>query len=244
MFRCFAMLILLSITMPLQAFAAPVCSSMKIAYSENWYPLSYDTQSSKALGIALDIHRSILKKLKIQAEFLSEIPWKRQLSMVQDGAIDAIATLNYNEDRARTYILTAPIHQFKVRAFAKKGKGTTFENVSDLKNFRIAYSRGSSYGRVFNELAANSPLIQPINGTKKIIELLIADRVDFIVLPHHLGEKLIVDAGYQNAIEATGPVIFYQNVHMAISKKSQCSDIVDSYNEALKEIRQQKDISG
>lgn len=208
-----------------------------MSYSENWYPVSFDTSDTQSQGFALDIHRSIFKDLGITLTLAPDIPWKRQLKLLELGNLDAIAAINFNQERATKFILSDSFHSFNVRAFTLKTSKASFTKLEDLNSFKVAYSRGASFGEKFNALAESNPDFFAVNGTDTIVEMLLGKRIDFIILPEILGVHLLTQKNVLNKTQMTGPIIHSQPVHLAFSKKSDCSEVVEAYNKKLNQLK-------
>ncbi len=70
----------------------------------DWPPFTIvEKDSGKISGIHVDITHEIFKRVDLNVEIQS-IPWKRCLKMVEDGHLDGVFAVSYNEDRAR-YLL-------------------------------------------------------------------------------------------------------------------------------------------
>lgn len=219
------------------ANAGPACEKVNISYAENWYPLTYDVEEGVPEGIAIKIHTAVFKELDIPIVFHGSIPWKRQMLMLENGQIDAIATINFSKERAAKFSLTDSIHSFEVKAFKKKNRAIGFQKIEELSPLKGAYSRGAYYGPDFENMKKNRAILMQVNGTKHLVDLLVADRVDYLVSPVHLGKKLLKDAGQSSFIETFGPVIHVQDVHLAFSRNSKCAVLVSEYNSALKRLK-------
>lgn len=219
------------------ANAGAACEKVNISYAENWYPLTYDVENGEPEGIAIQIHTAVFKELDIPIVFHGNIPWIRQLLMLENGQLDAMATINFSKERADQFFLTDSIHSFEVKAFKKKSRTIDFQKIEELSPLKGAYSRGAYYGPDFESMKNNQTILMQVNGTKHLVDVLVTDRVDYIVSPVHLGKKLLKDAGQSSFIETFGPVIHVQDVHLAFSRNSKCAVLVSEYNSALKRLK-------
>lgn len=216
--------------------ASESCDIVDVSFAENWLPISYYTDDGSPDGVVVRLHRQIFEELGVRSHFIGNIPWKRQLAMLEAGEMDAIAAINYTSERDQTYLLSDPIHHFKVRVFGKSGSHLKVSGVEDLGQYKVAYSRGASYGPAFDDVAARSEGFMQINGTDKIVELVVLDRVDLIVLPERLGLALINKAGAGDKVAVIGEPIHSQSVHLAFSRKSPCAALMTDYNTVLKKL--------
>lgn len=73
--------------------------SLKICSDNNtWYPFTF-AEGNQAQGLHIDIVRKALTNLGYQLE-IEPLPWVRCLKQAEDGAVDAVATASYKDERA------------------------------------------------------------------------------------------------------------------------------------------------
>ncbi len=101
---CFAFVIIFYATTVKAVQAA--CTSLEISYAENWFPVAYDQAKRKTIGIAIDIQREIFRRLNLKTRYSANVPWKRQLNMLEMGDLNAIATIFHNKERVKKFVST------------------------------------------------------------------------------------------------------------------------------------------
>ena len=230
-------LLLALIGLTAKPLSASECKAVDMAYAPTWFPLSYQDDRNVARGIALSIHKQIFSELGRQVNFRGDLPWKRQIEMVESGELDAIATINYNEEREQQFALSDSIHTYSVKIFTLTERAVAYQTLDDLKKYRGAYPKEASYGGTFDNFAKNTALLQGVSEARRMVKLLIEKRLDYFVMPEHLGYHLIEQSGQKQNILAQGPAIHKQNVHLAMSKQSPCSALVGEYNQILNRLK-------
>jgi len=90
---CFSILFLY-----LPALAAET-TSLRICTDANaWYPFTYE-ENGESRGLHVDIVKLACQEVGLVCEFHS-LPWKRCLSFVKSGHMDALVSASYNRERA------------------------------------------------------------------------------------------------------------------------------------------------
>jgi len=210
------------------------CKEITISYANNWYPITFDQPKLKAKGIALEMLRKAFYELGISVILKGDLPWKRQLSMLDVGEIDAIAALHFNEDRKKNFKLSPPFYQSQVHIFKRTTSSLEFSSLEDLIGYTGVASRGASFGDKFDDFAEEHLNVLRINGTEHMLEMVSNKRADYFVSPLKLGYHLIQKAGLTGLIVVSGPSIDEKPIHTAFSKKSACSDVVEGFSEILR----------
>lgn len=226
---------LLFFALPKSALAN--CETVKIAYTHNWLPIAYDEEKHKAVGLGLAIQREIFQRLDQKIEFVPDLPWKRQLAMLERGDIDAMAAIYHNEERALTFDYTAPYHVTEIRIFKRADSSLEFTQLEDLIGYQGLASLGASFGTEFDKFDQQYLKMNRINGTFKIMELLRRGRGDFVVLPESLAQYLITSISAENEIIPSGPSLATKPVYMVFSKKSECRNLVGQVNATILQMK-------
>ena len=210
------------------------CNEITISYANNWYPITFDEPHSKESGIALKVLRKAFDELGVSVILKGNFPWKRQLSMLTTGEIDAIAALHFNEDRNNNFKLSPAFYQSQVHIFKRITSPLDFSSLEDLVGYTGVASRGASFGDTFDNFSKKYLNILRINGTEHILKMLTNSRVDYFISPLKLGYDLIKKAGLTGSIIVSGPPVDEKPIHTAFSRKFSCSDVVESFNRILR----------
>jgi polar amino acid transport system substrate-binding protein len=214
------------------------CNSLKIAYAHNWVPVSYRDEDQKAQGLAIAVQKLIFNQLGYSVEFIGDLPWKRQLAMLSRGHIDAIAAIQYNEERAQQFILTEPFYLSETQIYKRVESPLVFTELKDLVPFSGVVPKGASFGTEFDEYRAKYLDIFDVLRTTKIIDLLTRGRADYTILPKDLGNFMLKLNSAQEKVVITGPPLIRNPVQMAFSKNSQCLELLPKINGLIKKLRQ------
>jgi len=215
------------------------CDRLDIAYTDNWYPIAYDDGEKERLGLAIAIQTEIFRRLNLPIRYIPKLPWRRQLAMLGEGEIDAMAAIYYNDETAEKFLYTSPYHMTEVSVFKRIKSDLHYSELKDLKNYRGVMASGSSYGTDFDNYSRNNLDIVRINGTEKIIQMLLKGRADYLILPKTLARYLLNKHGAVHAIALIGPPVARIPLHMVFSKKSECRTWVTKVNATIQKMREE-----
>jgi len=214
-----------------------VCEKIRIAYTDNWFPIAYDDGDKHGFGIALAVQKEMFQRLGISVEYIREIPWLRQLAMVERGDIDAMAALYFNDERAGKFTYSEPFYTTTVHVYKRRNSALEYTQLEDLIDYRGVASRGASFGTDFDSFSEKNLNIHRVNGTEKIIQMLVKNRADYMVLPRSLALNLINKYNVSGTISQNGPPITINNIHMAFSRKTECRAIVSKVNSTIVDMK-------
>lgn len=220
------------------SLASAQCPEIKIAYSAIWAPVTYDLQAKKKLGLGLDIEAEAFKRLRQKISFHTGMPWGRQLLMLEEGKIDAVAAMHRNPEREKTFAYSDPYHLSAVHVFTKKGGKLSFRTLDDLVGFKGLVTSATSYGEIFDQFAKNNLDVTHFREPDRLVELLLSGRFDYLILSEETGRFFIRKHQAEAKIEMTGPAVATNSIHLAMSKKSACQSLLPKFNETLAEMKE------
>ncbi len=213
------------------------CPDVKIAYSASWVPVTYDLETKKHLGIALDIHKEAFRRLRQKVSFRSGIPWSRQLRMLFDGEIDAMAAMHHNEERAAKYLYSDPFHISVVRIYVKKDAGVEYTTLDDLIGLKGLAPWAASFGREFDQFAKSYLDITEFQEPDRLVKLLNSGRFDYMVMSQEMARFFIQKANLEASIIPVGPAAAKKEIHLVMSKKSLCTNMMSPFNRTLAQMK-------
>lgn len=134
-------------------------------------------QTISGLGISADIVSATFTLMGRRVNFISDLPWKRCLSEVQNGHIDFAMGAYYNAERAKIYDYSNHYNTLTPQIFYTASISAVFANVSDLKPYRGCGMYGSSY----THYGLNEQDLDLGSGYDSLIRKLHAGRCDYFV---------------------------------------------------------------
>ena len=172
-------------------------------------------------GIDNQIISALFKGLDITPRHILA-PWKRCLSMMEQGQGDLISGITKNTERVRYLTYLNPPYKTKSQKvlYVRRGIGSSFQNLTDLENKQIGIIRGGKYFPAFDQ---NPAIIKnELNSDLQGMKMLSKGRIDGFLITKENGEYLLQN--YPQMKEELEMAIWRYDkvveVYLAISSKS------------------------
>ena len=122
-------------------------------------------------------------------------PWKRAYAMVADGKVQASAYWYESDKRKQDCYYSDKLTEEKIVFFYKKTDPMkNWENLEDLKDYKIGISRGVTYTDRFLELGEKGVLdFDMANNDLTNFKKLVKERIDIFPSAQVMGYKLLRD---------------------------------------------------
>lgn len=197
-------------------------------------------ENGKTKGINYDTISDVLKRAGYEAKFIP-LPWKRAISLVEAGGIDAVASIRTSPQHEERLIFSAPIMYTQDYFFKKKTFDIKIKDMSELAPYSIGLVDQYFYEEAFNK--KNFPkldLITSLSPEVDNLEKLKAGRLGLAVCSINICNywmkkypKLFNDIDYIKSPVADS----VRSLHIAFSRKnsSRSEEIVEKFNKALAE---------
>ena len=221
---------------------AKKCDVVKVEGADGWWPYYIVNQETKKLdGIAVRIVHKLFKDLNMKYELPSSVtPWKRKLHLIEKGKVDIVSTIYHNDERAKKYKYSIPYAEDRIKVWVKHDKKFKFETINDLKGKSVLITRGSSYGKIFDEFKKKHLKEVPIKSVKNAFHAINrGGRADFMVTSYFDG----MNAFETDVKDLKGKVVPLEHnisvngVYFIGSKTSPCTDKFELINNKLKEYK-------
>ena len=123
---------------------------IKIGVNTDYKPFGTRNESGTAVGIEPDLAQDIGKRLGVQVEMVP-LETSNRIPFLQQGRIDLIlASLTYNQDRAKVVSFIQPFYYAGGTGLVLK-KGLGFTKWADLKGQTLCGVQGAYYNRAVTE---------------------------------------------------------------------------------------------
>jgi len=212
-------------------------TSSLTCYSTVYAPYTF-IKENKVVGIDIDLINSISKKIGISVSF-EIIPWSRLLQNVRKGNIDcAMAFLLDSEYTKNMVYMKQPITIGEYSVFIKKENKSYFKELKDFEGKSIAVNRGFKTPEVFQQAVNDNKITQyDVGNEEQSLQMLMSSRVNGVLTDKNVGlfnlQQMKIDSVIPlDASLATTPVF------LVFSKKWQTNGIVNKFDEALAEMKQ------
>ena len=125
-----------------------------------------------------DVGRYLFARRGYEVEYVP-LSFLRALDEVKSGRLDGIFGIYYTDERARFFEYSNKIWDTEVVFYARKDRGITYKNLSDLKNYSIGVLRGAANGKAFE--AADYLNKQVLSRKSQAVQMLAMGRIDLYV---------------------------------------------------------------
>jgi len=159
-------------------------------------------------------------------------PWARSLEDVKEGDKDILCGAYYTQEREEFLAYSQPIAEAQDVLFVKAGRNITYQQLTDLKPYKIGVVRGAAHGVAFD--AADFLNKEEVSHSGQNIRKLLVGKIDLMAGPRDV-IKYIIKRDYPlfiDKIEVVNPPLSTNKIYFCFSKK------VEGYQELLKAFAQ------
>jgi polar amino acid transport system substrate-binding protein len=216
-----------------------------------WDPYQYQTtknEITRLTGLDVELLRAIFTNMGYSLSF-DEVSWKQHQVDVSNGVRDIAAGAFFSEARSQyayysdayrtekdvIYVRTADARRYDFTS------PTQWINLLQTQNIRLGVIDGFFYGTEmmsFIEDPANaSRVVRALNDDENFVNLL-NKKVDAIAIDELVGETLIWRHDWSQAVRQIGTPIFSGGIHVIFSKATTTPEMVASFNQSLKQLRE------
>lgn len=203
------------------------------------YPPFYQQGVEGEEGIAMDLAQEVFSRLGVAPE-IEIYPLKRALSLLERGEADGTMILIKTPERSRYLHFSEPVMVVRGliwSAVGREGGAVTFDDLTDLRPYKIGVTRGYSYGPEFDELLETMD-VEVANTDYHNYLMLLSRRID--IFP---GNEIVAEGLFKTHPELRGKFTHSDNSFMewtlriAISKRSPLADKLPAINRILSELK-------
>lgn len=155
----------------------------------NDVPPQYMLEDGKWTGRAVELMEVLLEEANCRAEFV-ETPWKRALIELEQGRIDAMMNVGYDDQRAESYYFISPNAYETTVLLMRKDTNVEINALSDLEKLplKIGFETGNLFDENFTHKFQNDP---DFKSTFKALE--VGDMTEMVYLGRLSGELTILE---------------------------------------------------
>ncbi|WP_137885888.1 ABC transporter substrate-binding protein [Pseudomonas sp. 2FE] len=203
--------------------------------ADTWPP--FTDASLPNNGLASDLVSAVLQRAGYSSEYI-EVPWARALRGLQAGDYDVALGAWYDAQRAQYGLFSEAYLVNRIRFLQRKGADIQFDQLEDLRPYRIATVRGYAYQAQFDQDARLHKV--PVMGFAMGARMLAAGRVqltleDELVARYYLKGEL---HALQGQLEFLPKPLSENGLHILVRRSHpQHRQIVAAFNRALREMR-------
>lgn len=236
---------LYSFFIPVILFFSSTIEAQKLSVGwELWYPYQYHNNKQQLVGLDFDIFNTIINKANLSVSY-TELPWKRHLQYINTGDMDIAMGASYTKERAEYAYFTEPYRLERVNFYVKKGHSDDI-NLTSLtelisSNYMIGVEGGYYYGEQYQELIKDPKFqshISEVIDLEENIDLVLKGHLDGLLVDPVTMKAFTDKYRLQQEFEKHPLVIYHDDIHIMISKKSQTKATLDKLNGAINALKE------
>ncbi|MGH1408309.1 MAG: substrate-binding periplasmic protein [Aeromonas sp.] len=207
-----------------------------IILTEIWPPYVMRDDNGKLVGADLELTQIVLAQLGYQTN-VRALPWKRVLQEAHLKQGDAVLGVFFEPSRQQwLHYPDEPLSRSGEVLFYPADRPVKFEQFSDLKGLRIGIQAGYAYRPDF--LAEEGVIRVAMTGEGKMLKqlhLMMAGRLDGVVLNERVGHYLLHSQGLQGLVRHGTPLLTDDNRNfLAFTRKPGHDQLAIRFSSALK----------
>tara|TARA_R110002050_G_scaffold133164_1_gene255584 strand:+ start:943 stop:1881 length:939 start_codon:yes stop_codon:yes gene_type:complete len=226
------------VTKAIQGPNATKCTKLRASGASGWEPVTYLDSQNIARGVAVDILQEFAAQNRIDLEVNLDIPWNRAMLMLINGEIDVMAGAYFTKERDKEFLYSLPFASDDIMVFQNADHTFAVSEVRDLINHRGARPQGGSYGDFLDHYAADYLDIIFSPTGNRIMDLLITQRVDYVMLGRYDGLANIANDDVSRQIHMVERPLVANPVMFMFSRKSPCMKMVPPLNTFVNHLEQ------
>ena len=129
-----------------------------VAITKNWYPISFEEDKDKALGISSEFWEIIVNKLNLKTTNIFFKSFDEQIKSLQSGKSDIIFSIGESESRKKFAYFSNEYLKFPISIVTKKDEHF-IENIDEIINKKIAVGNNFTAHNLLKEKYPNLDLV-------------------------------------------------------------------------------------
>ena len=146
-----------------------------VAITKNWYPISFEEDKDKALGISSEFWEIIVNKLNLKTSNTFFNSFDEQIKSLQSGKSDIIFSAGESESRKKFAYFSNEYLKFPISIVTKKDEHF-IENIDDIINKKIAVGNNFTAHNLLKEKYPNLDLVL-VNNVEEGLNLVSKNQV-------------------------------------------------------------------
>ncbi len=206
---------------------------------DEWPP--YQTvEKNQVSGFSTKVVKTVLERMNVKINSLKVYPWKRAITMIENGDADALFSANHTKDRTKfafypdEKIITSPWVMW-----VREEDNLKFESFDDLLGKKVGLVRGYSYTTDLWNFVKKHNIYEEVVTDEQNFRKLNGGRVDFISAELGNGLYLVKYLGIDKIIPLKKNPIKLEGLYIIFNKKNVPKSFVDNFSDELKKLKQE-----
>jgi polar amino acid transport system substrate-binding protein len=214
---------------------------LELGCNHYWPPYSYVDDQNRPAGIFFDILKEALnQRMGIPVKAIS-LPWGRVQTYVRERKVDGMITVT-TQERLKYLVASENVFSISLNIYVNKSspnysKLADITDISGLAPFEVCEINGNQ-SAIERYQRFQIEKVKLITKYTQCFQMLERQRVDFVVVPPALGNKLITDLGMADSI-AEILLRIPANHNLLIHKQSPYVDALPEFNRVIQKMREE-----
>ncbi len=195
-------------------------------------PLEFVDEDGEYRGFNVDLMKALSLEMGVEIKFMP-MDWVNAHIALQDGTIDAIQGMNYNEARRAMYDFSDEYLVNSLACFVRKEESQIF-GIDNLKGYRVAVQRSDFAAYALADIGEIEVVF--FSDLEEAFDTLLNKEVD-AVLGNKLTAQYILRNSNGKRVKIVGNEINFTSYGMAFKKGN--DELVNEFNKALNNIKKQ-----
>jgi polar amino acid transport system substrate-binding protein len=194
-------------------------------------------ENGKTLGLDYETTAIVFKRLGIEVEW-QFLPWKRCLSMLEQGQADGALDIFHSAERDATLLYPSePLSQVRFVMFYAKDRPHPFRTLEDLRGLTI----GTSPGYLYSDGFRNSTLFtrEPAPSHEANFGKLVRGRIDLLITDQRVGQHLLDELNIRDQVSEDPTIISQQSQFLAVRRNAGMDLLVQRFGAELKRFKRE-----
>ena len=220
--------------------AAEVCDRpLTVGFETPWPPFQIK-EGGEFKGIDAEIIREIGDRTGCEMN-IEETPWKRQLRGAKTGEIDIVPAANKTDERDEYSLWTIDYLPYSSILWVDSKDSTNYESLEEflMSGKSFGKIRGVTLGEKTDEMTSEKykDQVKENRNTELNLKMISAGRLDGVVDNALVVGYVAKQEGIRDDIRRTDVTVLSDPLYFLLSEKSMTDEIVQAFNEALKEMK-------
>ncbi|MHC8317314.1 substrate-binding periplasmic protein [Pseudomonas sp. LB3P31] len=204
--------------------------------TEPWAPYVYE-ENGKAMGLDYETTDIVFQRLGIEVQW-QFLPWKRCLSMLEQGQADGALDIFHSDERDATLLYPSePLSQVQFVMFYANARPHPFKSLEALRGLTIGTSPGYLYSPDFSESTLFTR--EPAPSHEANFGKLVRGRIDLLITDRRVGQHLIDELNIRDQITENPLIISEQSQYLAVRRNAGMDLLVQRFGAELKRFKRE-----
>jgi polar amino acid transport system substrate-binding protein len=204
--------------------------------TEPWAPYVYDDNGTMR-GLDYETTVIVFQRLGVDVQW-QFLPWKRCLSMLEQGNADGALDIFHSHERDALLLYPSePLSEVEFVLFYANERPHPAQTLDELRNLTVGTSPGYLYGAQFSESSLFHRESAPTHEAN--FGKLMLGRIDLLVTDRRVAQHVIKALGLEGKVSQAPVVISRQQQFLAVRRGAGMDLLVQRFAAELKRFKQE-----